>query len=211
MFGLNDAFDLIDKYVPQDETDDSIERKLYREIARHRAEKKVSGTLFNDSFADSIDIYETFFDFSESEVFILARGIKEEILGAPRVQKAAIRYLNKPNTKLEMRLCAKSEDHANEIVAGNLVQRLAASAGSSHRFMISFYQGDSKTWLLDIGSLTVGDKRMYRRRYKQETVDGYGTNANAEVNFNDPHSCAKFIAAVDNSLKPFVPLKSVIF
>jgi len=157
---------------------DAYSRLLY--IADKTRSKAV---IENDSVNDSAEVFSRFFQSAESSIFILARGVKEQVLSQSKVLESSSEFLNSENRKLELVLRAKNEQDLEKSMGSKFVRSIRRAANNN--LEIKFYIGDD-SWLNDVGSTTTADGRMYRYRHKQ---DDYTSNSNADVCFNDPQKC----------------------
>lgn len=67
-----------------------------------RALKGKSGVFQNDSLDNSAAVHEAIFVTAEERVRVVARGIKDEIFANKHVMDAAITFMGKDNTQLDL-------------------------------------------------------------------------------------------------------------
>lgn len=165
-----------------------LEKSIYTEILRESSSNKLNVNIPNDDFFHSSAVYERFFLDAEEEVFIVARGIKDEIFNRINVINSAQRFLKKTNTKIEMILSAGSFYDILKAEESIFLNELQAYR---EKIFLTFIALDPKpdnikNWLDNTASFTTADSRMIRFRHIQKSNDSYSRNSKAEVNFNNP-------------------------
>lgn len=165
-------------------------RECYSRVL-YLANKSNSKTVIeNDSCKDSVDVYERIFLSCSNDVFIFARGIKTEILDQIKVINAVQIFLEKQNAKLNLILRINDESDYHENMKSDFCNVISNFKNKINIQFFSINKKDSE-FLDTIGSVTIGDDKMYRYRYKQGQ-EAYDHNSNAKVCFNDKKKCASF-------------------
>ena len=172
----------------------------YRVILKQLSDSKRNCIIENDTFDDSVAVYERFFLDCKEEVRIVARGIKTQILDRVPVLEAVSHFLKLPDSRVRLDLPARSQADVDTALGTEFVRTIQRLTNGKNRFTATFYKKDPETaWLPDVASVTFGDDRMFRVRRLQQ--DGnYSDTANANVNFNDPKEVRNLSEKVDNAL-----------
>lgn len=180
--------------------------ETYRDILRDYSLRRVNRVIENDTFEDSSSVYERFFLDSQSQVRIVARGIKKEIFDRPNVIAAAKHFLARGGCKLTLDIRAKDKQDAYKASTTEFVRAVLDSASGTDRLSMNFYEeARGREFLRGLPSVSFGDDRMYRKRSFQPEGD-YSTHANAEVNFNDPGKVIELSTLIDAGISREVRL-----
>ncbi|WP_125717123.1 hypothetical protein [Pseudoalteromonas rubra] len=188
------------------------DQDAYRTLLDIYSSEQINQKICNDFFEHSSSVYERFFLDCNMEVFIFARGIKEEIFNIRRVKDALEHFLSKTNSKVTMILRAKDLEEAEELEEHDAFVHCAYKYLVKHnlekkgKFNITFYQGD-KDWLEDVPSITIGDDRMYRKRYSKER-NVIKNTGKAIVNFSDPEYAKELREKISSATKSLEVLKT---
>ena len=172
----------------------------YRAVLKELSDGKRNCIIENDTFDDSVAVYERFFLDCKKEVRIVARGIKTQILDREPVLAAVSHFLGLPDSRVRLDLPARSKVDVDTALGTEFVRIIQRLTNGTDRFTATFYEKDPETaWLPDVASVTFGDDRMFRVRRLQE--DGnYKDTANADVNFNDPEKVRNLSEKIDKAL-----------
>ena len=171
-------------------------RECYSRLLYIADRDRSQSEIDNDTFQDSADVYERIFLSCSQEVYIFARGIKEQIFNNTRVSEAAINFLSKENTKLKFTLRAKDKEDYEKTINSPFLNTLKDLFPAKGKIEVEFYEGGDD-WLDSIGSTTIGDDRIYRYRYLQSE---YRATSRAHICFNAPDKCLEFIEKIDLAL-----------
>ena len=183
----------------------------YRAILKDLSAKQRNRVIENDTFDDSVAVFERFFLDCTDEVRIMARGIKAQILDRSPVLLAVRKFLNRPHTKIRLDLRAQSQNDIDVAIGSEFVRTIQQETADSGRFLARFYRSEpEEEWLPKIASVALGDDRMYRVRRARADND-YRTTASADVNFGDPERVGRLTKRIDEALKEEPIFKEVIY
>jgi hypothetical protein len=175
------------------------------EFLLYKANQTLSQKIIpNDQYIHSISAYERIFWSCNESITILARGVKNQILDNLKVLNSVDKFLSNSSAKLEVILRMKDEDDFQRTKKSLFIQKILEY---KDQVEISFYQGDD-SWLSNLGSVTVGDGRIYRYRYLQKKSD-YDKTSKADVCFNDEEKVALYKEKIIRSKKILVFLLSI--
>lgn len=183
----------------------------YRAILKELSAGRKNRIIENDTFDDSVAVYERFFLDCTDEIRIVARGIKSQILDRPRVLAAVARFLDRPASVVRLDLRAHDDADVDTALGSEFVRTIQQGTNNTGRFVARFYKSDpEKEWLPNIASVTFGDQRMLRIRRARANGD-YNTTANADVNFNDPDRVRQLSERIDDALKNEEKFTEVVY
>ena len=183
----------------------------YRAILKELSAGKKNRIIENDTFDDSVAVYERFFLDCKDEIRIMARGIKTQILDRAPVLHAVSRFLDRPASVVRLDLRAHCNADVDTALGTEFVRTIQQGTNNTGRFIANFYKSDPETeWLPDLASVTLGDDRMFRIRRAQENGN-YNTTANADVNFNDPDRVSNLSDRIDAALEKEEKFTEVIY
>lgn len=184
----------------------------YRTLLDVYSSEEINQRINNDFFEHSSSVYERFFLDCNKDITILARGVKDEIFNIARVKEAAKEFILKDNSVLNLYLRARNKEDAEKSLNSDFVvflHKTLSNAGlnGKRKMNITFFEGGDE-WLNDMPSVTVGDDRMYRRRYCKDSRD-IQTTGKAIVNFGDREAVAKIRKNIETKIQSLIKIDEV--